>query len=180
MRRRTGRNWILSIDQGTTGTRSMVVNDEGSPVAVRYRAHRQIRPQTGWVEHDPEEIWRNVEGTVSSALSAASVTAADLAGVGIANQGETVMAWDSLTGRPVADVGPLGDDQADTGGSPARVVGPHVVTGDTARGEHARHRRHHDAVGDGETVQGHGPGQDLRCAGDVGRGDGHGMLLVET
>jgi glycerol kinase len=103
MRRRTGRNWILSIDQGTTGTRSMVVNDEGSPVAVRYRAHRQISPQTGWVEHDPEEIWRNVEVTVSSALAAASVKADDLAGVGIANQGETVMAWDSLTGRPVAN-----------------------------------------------------------------------------
>ena len=97
------RNSILSIDQGTTGTRSMVVNDEGSPVAVRYRAHRQIRPQTGWVEHDPEEIWRNVEMTVSAALTAASVKPADLAGIGIANQGETVMAWDSLTGRPVAN-----------------------------------------------------------------------------
>jgi glycerol kinase len=103
MRRHTGRNWILSIDQGTTGTRSMVVDDEGSPVAVRYRAHRQITPQTGWVEHDPEEIWRNVELTVSSALAAASIKPANLAGVGIANQGETVMAWDSVSGRPVAN-----------------------------------------------------------------------------
>jgi glycerol kinase len=95
--------WILAIDQGTTGTRSMVVDAEGSPVVMRYRAHRQITPQPGWVEHDPEEIWRNVELTASSALAAASLKASDLAGIGIANQGETVMAWDSSSGRPVAN-----------------------------------------------------------------------------
>lgn len=81
----------------------MVVDEEGSPAAVRYRAHSQIRPRAGWVEHDPEEIWRNVQLTASSALEAASLGPDDLAGVGIANQGETVMAWDSLSGRPVAN-----------------------------------------------------------------------------
>jgi glycerol kinase len=97
------RGWILAIDQGTTGTRSMVVDAEGSPVAMRYRTHSQITPHPGWVEHDPEEIWRNVELTASSALAAASLKASDVAGMGIANQGETVMAWDAASGRPVAN-----------------------------------------------------------------------------
>jgi glycerol kinase len=81
----------------------MVVDDEGSPVALRYRAHRQITPRPGWVEHNPEDIWRNVELTASAVLKAASLKVADLAGIGIANQGETVMAWDSVSGRPVAN-----------------------------------------------------------------------------
>ena len=79
------------------------MDDEGSPLAVRYRAHRQITPQPGWVEHDPEEIWRNVELTMAAALKAAHVQPSDLAGIGIANQGETVMAWDSVSGRPLAN-----------------------------------------------------------------------------
>jgi glycerol kinase len=81
----------------------MVVDAEGSPVAMRYRTHSQITPHPGWVEHDPEEIWRNVELTASSALAAASLKASDVAGMGIANQGETVMAWDAASGRPVAN-----------------------------------------------------------------------------
>jgi glycerol kinase len=92
---------ILAIDQGTTGTRSMVVDAAGEPVAYAYREHRQILPQRGWVEHDPEEIWSNVEWTARAALRRARIGARALAAIGIANQGETVMAWDARTGRPV-------------------------------------------------------------------------------
>lgn len=71
----------------------------------------------------------------------------------------------TLPGRLVADVGPFGDDQAHTRGGATGVVRPHVLTGHAARGEHARHRRHHDAVRDSQAVQRDGPGQDLGRAG---------------
>lgn len=94
---------ILAVDQGTTGTRSMIVDGAGAVVAYSYREHRQITPRPGWVEHDAEEIWRNVEATARAALRKARLTPRDLAGIGIANQGETVVAWDARTGRPVAN-----------------------------------------------------------------------------
>lgn len=97
------RRWILSIDQGTTGTRSLLVDDAGQPASYSYRTHRQILPQPGWVEHDPLEIWRNVQLTIQQALRKAHLDASNLAGIGIANQGETVMAWDANTGTPVAN-----------------------------------------------------------------------------
>ncbi len=80
----------------------------------------------------------------------------------------------ALPGRLVADVGPLRDDQAHAGGGTAGVVRPHVLAGNTAGREHAGHRRHHDAVRDGEAVQCDRPGQDLGRTGSGGRGDGHG------
>jgi hypothetical protein len=83
----------------------------------------------------------------------------------------------TLPGGLVADVGALGDDQANAGGGAAAVVRPHVVTGNAVGGEHARHRRHHDAVGDGQAVQRDGSGKDLGCARGVGRGDDHWLLL---
>ncbi len=78
----------------------------------------------------------------------------------------------ALPGRVVADVGALGDDQADAGGRAAGVVRGHVRAGDPVRGERARHGRHRDAVRDGQAVQGDGPGQDFGGAGRGG-GDGH-------
>ncbi len=79
----------------------------------------------------------------------------------------------ALPGGLVTDVGALGDDQAHTRGGPAAVVRLHVLAGHAAGGEHPRHRRHRDAVGDGQAVQLDGPGQDLGRAGGGGRGDGH-------
>ncbi|HYO83269.1 MAG TPA: FGGY family carbohydrate kinase, partial [Bryobacteraceae bacterium] len=103
MKRGTRREHVLAIDQGTTSTRSMVVNATGSPVAVSHRKHRQLYPRPGCVEHDPEEIWTNVELTVRLALRRAQVSPADLAGIGLANQGETVMAWDAETLKPLGN-----------------------------------------------------------------------------
>jgi glycerol kinase len=92
---------ILAIDQGTTGTTCLVVDDE---LRVRGRGYRELRqhfPQPGWVEHDPEEIWATVVGAADAALHAAGVRAADLRAIGIANQRETTLLWERATGRPV-------------------------------------------------------------------------------
>lgn len=102
-KRRSSKQWILAIDQGTTGTRSLIVGPDGLPKALAYRTHRQIFPKLGWVEHDPEEIWRAVRFTMDAALHKARLKPTDLAGIGIANQGETVMAWDAQTSLPVGN-----------------------------------------------------------------------------
>jgi glycerol kinase len=94
---------IAAIDQGTTSTRCLLVDDEGTVVAADQRPHRQLFPRPGWVEHDPEEIWRTTEAVVAGALEAAGRTRRDLAAVGITNQRETVLLWDRRTGRPVTN-----------------------------------------------------------------------------
>ncbi len=93
---------LLAIDQGTTGTTCLVVDDG---LAVRGRGYRELRqhfPQPGWVEHDAEEIWASVVETMSAALTDAGVRASELRGVGITNQRETVVVWDRASGAPVA------------------------------------------------------------------------------
>jgi glycerol kinase len=90
----------LAVDQGTTGTRAVVLDDEGQIRATAYRTHRQIYPQPGWVEHDPEEIWTNTMGVIDEAVLEADV---EIGAIGIANQGETCLAWEAATGRPVSN-----------------------------------------------------------------------------
>ncbi len=89
---------ILSIDQGTTSTRAIVFDREGRQVAIAQRELTQHYPAPGWVEHDPEEIWRDALGTAREAMAAAGVP---VAAIGIANQRETVVVWDRATGAPV-------------------------------------------------------------------------------
>jgi glycerol kinase len=79
----------------------MVFDRAGTIVAVAQREHRQIFPRPGWVEHDAEEIWANVEQVVAEAMAAASIGPGQLAAVGITNQRETTVVWDRATGRPV-------------------------------------------------------------------------------
>jgi len=93
--------YVGAIDQGTTSSRFMVFDRAGNTVAMAQRAHRQIFPRPGWVEHDPDEILTNVRAAIEAALRGASLTAADLAAVGITNQRETTVLWDRRTGRPV-------------------------------------------------------------------------------
>ena len=93
---------ILAIDQGTTGTTCLVVDDELNVLGRGYRELAQRFPKPGWVEHDPEEIWLGVLQAAEAALAAAGVPAAELAAIGIANQRETTVVWDRSTGRPVA------------------------------------------------------------------------------
>jgi glycerol kinase len=93
---------ILAVDQGTTGTTCLVVDDE---LQIRGRGHRELPqhfPHAGWVEHDPEEIWDSVLSAADEALRAAGVGAAELRAIGITNQRETTVLWERATGRPVA------------------------------------------------------------------------------
>lgn len=91
-------HYILAIDQGTTGTKSVCFDESGNAVAKAYREFRQIYPQPGWVEHDPEEIWQTVETTVNEVLSQID---GQIDAVGITNQRETTVVWDRETGNPV-------------------------------------------------------------------------------
>ncbi|MCF7801918.1 MAG: glycerol kinase GlpK [Candidatus Marinimicrobia bacterium] len=91
-------HYILAIDQGTTGTKSVCFDHSGNMVAKAYREFRQIYPQPGWVEHDPEEIWQTVVSTVNEAVSQID---GQIDAVGITNQRETTVVWDRETGKPV-------------------------------------------------------------------------------
>lgn len=95
--------FVAAIDQGTTSSRCIVFDADGEIVAVAQREHRQIFPRPGWVEHDAEEIWTNVEHVVREALAGADLGPEHLAAVGITNQRETTVVWDRATGRPVAN-----------------------------------------------------------------------------
>jgi glycerol kinase len=92
---------ILAIDQGTTGSTCIVFGDDGREKGRAYSEFEQHFPQPGWVEHDAAEIWEVTRKVAVGALAEAGVTAADLKGIGITNQRETVVAWDPATGEPV-------------------------------------------------------------------------------
>jgi glycerol kinase len=95
--------YIAAIDQGTTSSRCIVFDHAGALAAVEQKEHRQIFPRPGWVEHDAEEIWANVQAVVKGALAKLKITAKDLAAVGITNQRETTLLWDKATGKPVCN-----------------------------------------------------------------------------
>ncbi|MGH2871495.1 MAG: FGGY family carbohydrate kinase, partial [Solirubrobacteraceae bacterium] len=91
--------YVAAIDQGTASSRCLVFDRAGRIVSVGQKEHQPIYPRPGWVEHDPEEIWSNVEQVVSRALADARLEASDLVALGIANQRETTLVWDRETGR---------------------------------------------------------------------------------
>ena len=93
--------YVAAVDQGTTSTRCILFGREGFPVASAQQEHRQIYPRPGWVEHDPLEIWQKTQAVIASALKSAAARAGDVAAVGIANQRETTVVWDRLTGQPL-------------------------------------------------------------------------------
>lgn len=92
---------VLAIDQGTTGTTVLAVNQRHEVVAKENREFRQIYPQAGWVEHDLEDIWASTEQTLASVLEHPEVDASRIAAIGITNQRETVGLWDRKTGAPI-------------------------------------------------------------------------------
>ncbi|MEI8154945.1 MAG: glycerol kinase GlpK [Hyphomicrobiales bacterium] len=95
------RTHLIAIDQGTTSTRAMVFDAQLAPVAMAQQELRQIYPSPGWVEHDPEEIWAAVVGTVREAMAKAGLAAKDIAAIGITNQRETTIVWDRVNGKPI-------------------------------------------------------------------------------
>ncbi len=92
---------ILAIDQGTTGTTCLVFDGEGRIAGRAYSEFEQHFPRPGWVEHDAGEIWTVTRRVAAKAIADAGIEGADLDGIGIANQRETVVAWDPRTGEPV-------------------------------------------------------------------------------
>lgn len=93
--------FILGIDQGTTGSRCLILNQQWEIHSEGYFEHKQYYPQPGWVEHDPLEIWEKTKQSVVQALAAGKVSAGELKAIGLDNQGETVVIWDKNTGIPV-------------------------------------------------------------------------------
>ena len=96
-------DFIGAIDQGTTSTRFLIFDRAGRIAASAQREHRQIYPQPGWVEHDPEEIWLRTCETIAEAMAQRGLHSSDLAALGITNQRETTVLWDRQSGRPLAN-----------------------------------------------------------------------------
>ncbi|MBF9032616.1 glycerol kinase GlpK [Rhodobacterales bacterium HKCCE2091] len=92
---------ILAIDQGTTSSRAIVFGPDLAPVATAQEEFPQHFPRSGWVEHDPEDIWASTAATCRGAIERAGLRPADIAAIGITNQRETVVVWDRDTGKPV-------------------------------------------------------------------------------
>src|ERR1700733_13870210 len=93
--------FILAIDQGTTGTTVCVLNSQAKMLASVNKEHPQIYPQPGWVEHDPEAIWKTVIDGIREVLVKANIASDRIAAVGITNQRETVVLWNKGNNRPL-------------------------------------------------------------------------------
>lgn len=97
----TRKDFLLALDQGTSSSRSIVFDAQGHIVAMAQREFRQVYPQPGWVEHDPNEIWETQLATAREVLAKAKLKAADIASIGITNQRETTVVWNRATGAPI-------------------------------------------------------------------------------
>ena len=95
--------YLLSIDQGTTGTTVSLINTKGQFKAKINQEFRQIFPKPGWVEHNPSDIWRSTVSTIKGVVEKARIKPESIAGIGITNQRETVMAWDRQTGQALGN-----------------------------------------------------------------------------
>ncbi|MFK7966179.1 MAG: glycerol kinase GlpK [Burkholderiaceae bacterium] len=95
--------FVLAIDQGTTSSRAIVFNDQFRAIGVGQQEFEQLFPDSGWVEHRPEDIWNTTTETVRQALSAAQLEATDIAAIGITNQRETTLVWHRETGEAICN-----------------------------------------------------------------------------
>lgn len=95
------KKYIVALDQGTTSSRSVVLDHNASIIAVSQREFSQIYPKPGWVEHDPMEIWASQSATLTEALAKADIASDQVAAIGITNQRETTIVWEKATGKPV-------------------------------------------------------------------------------
>lgn len=94
------KKYILSIDQGTTGSRAFIFDAQGRAVARAYQEFRQYYPKPGWVEHDAREIWNSVDAVIRKAVSLSRIDPQAIAAIGITNQRETTVVWDRKTAKP--------------------------------------------------------------------------------
>ncbi|KYO65473.1 glycerol kinase GlpK [Thermovenabulum gondwanense] len=93
--------YVMALDQGTTSSRAIIFDENGSIISVAQKEFTQIYPKPGWVEHDPMEIWGTQIGVAKEALEKARLVPEDIAAIGITNQRETTIVWDKNTGKPV-------------------------------------------------------------------------------
>ncbi len=93
--------YILSLDQGTTSSRAIIFDKQGSIISVAQKEFKQIFPQPGWVEHDANEIWSTQLGVAAEAITKAGLSPENIAGIGITNQRETTVVWERASGKPV-------------------------------------------------------------------------------
>ena len=93
--------YILSLDQGTTSSRSIIFDKKGNIISTAQKEFKQIFPQPGWVEHDAEEIWSTQFGTMAEVIAKANITFGQVAAIGITNQRETTVVWERSTGKPI-------------------------------------------------------------------------------
>src|SRR3989344_2363061 len=93
--------YIIAIDQGTTSSRTAIVNQAGGLVNQANEDFPQIFPKPGWVEHDPEDIWRTTLNTLKKTMEQTRIRGDQIAAIGITNQRETVIVWDRKTGKPI-------------------------------------------------------------------------------
>ncbi len=96
------RTYLLALDQGTTSSRAVVLQSDGRVLSSAQQRFRQWYPEAGWVEHDPVEIWQSQRDAMQEALGMAHLGLGDIKAIGIANQRETTVLWDKVTGEPVA------------------------------------------------------------------------------
>ncbi|ARD48659.1 glycerol kinase GlpK [Sporosarcina sp. P33] len=101
MKAKPSNKFFMGIDQGTTGTTTLILNDDWEVHSQGYIEHTQLYPQPGWVEHDALEIWDKTKMSINPALKNGDLKIDDVISLGIANQGETVVVWDKKTGIPV-------------------------------------------------------------------------------
>ena len=92
---------VLALDQGTTSSRSILFDQAGKVRSVAQQEFRQHFPRPGWVEHDPEEIWKSQQATARKVMKDAGVHSEDIAAIGITNQRETSVVWNRKSGRPI-------------------------------------------------------------------------------
>ena len=94
-------SYLLSLDQGTTSSRAIVFSHQGEIVATGQHEFPQHFPHSGWVEHEPQDIWNSTIDSAREAIEKAGIQAADITAIGITNQRETTLVWDRHTGEPV-------------------------------------------------------------------------------
>ena len=95
------KQYILALDQGTSSSRAIVFDEKGSICSVAQREFRQIFPKSGWVEHDPHEIWSSQASVIAEAITMMGINGLNIAGIGITNQRETTIVWDTDTEEPI-------------------------------------------------------------------------------
>jgi glycerol kinase len=95
------KQYILSIDQGTTSSRGILFDENYEIISIGQKEFTQFFPDSGWVEHDPEEIWSSTFESCKSAIKESKIDSNQIKAIGITNQRETTVVWDRETGRPI-------------------------------------------------------------------------------